>query len=185
MRQWWSKLRAWMTGRAAIDTGLAEEVRSHVEMETEGFVERGMPLEAARAAARRHFGNATAVTEHAHDAWTFAPFESLLKDVRHGFRAMRRSPAFSLVVILTFALGVGVNTAIFSVVDEVLIKPLPYPESERLVRLREANAKADFSVTWGNFNYWRDGNRCFEEMAAYQGFGGTLTGRGDAVTTVG
>ena len=185
MRQWWSKVRAWMTGRAAIENDLAEEVSRHVEMETDAFVERGMNPEAARAAARRHFGNTAAVAEGARDAWTFAAFESLLKDIRYGFRAMRRSPAFSLVVILTFALGVGVNTAIFSVVDAVLIKPLPYPESERLVRLREANAKADFSVTWGNFNYWRDGNHSFEEMAAYQGFGGTLTGRGDAVTTFG
>jgi putative ABC transport system permease protein len=185
MRQWWSKVRAWMTGRAGIDNDMAEEVRSHVEMETDALVERGMNPEAARTAAHRHFGNATAVTEHAHEAWTFVAFESLLNDVRYGFRAMRRSPAFSLVVILTFALGVGVNTAIFSVVNAVLIKPLPYPDSERLVHLREANAKSDFSVTWGNFNYWRDGNRSFEEMAAFQGFGGTLTGRGDAVTTFG
>jgi putative ABC transport system permease protein len=185
MRQWWSKVRAWMAGRAAIDNDLAEEVCSQIEMETDALVERGMTPEAARAAARRHFGNATAVAEGAHDAWTFTAFESLLKDVRYGFRAMRRSPAFSLVVILTFALGVGVNTAIFSVVDEVLIKPLPYPNSERLVLLREANAKTQFSVTWGNFNYWRDGNRSFEDMAAFQGFGGTLTGSGDAVTTFG
>ena len=185
MRQWWSKVRAWMTGRAGIDNDMAEEVRSHVEMETDALVERGMNPEAARTAAHRHFGTATAVTEHAHEAWTFVAFESLLNDVRYGFRAMRRSPAFSLVVILTFALGVGVNTAIFSVVNAVLIKPLPYPDSERLVHLREANAKSDFSVTWGNFNYWRDGNRSFEEMAAFQGFGGTLTGRGDAVTTFG
>jgi putative ABC transport system permease protein len=185
MRQWWSKVRARMTGRAAIENDLAEEVRSHVAMETDALVERGMTLEDARAAARRQFGNTTAVTEGARDAWAFAAFESLLRDVRYGFRAMRRSPAFSLVVILTFALGVGVNTAIFSVVDAVLIKPLPYPDSERLVLLREANAKSDFSVTWGNFNYWRDGNRCFEDMAAFQGFGGTLTGRGEAVTTFG
>lgn len=185
MRQWWSKVRAWMTGRAGIEDDLAEEVRSHVEMETESFMERGMTPEAARTAARRHFGNTTSVTEHAHDAWTFASLESLLQDARYGFRAMRRSPAFSLVVILTFALGVGVNAAIFSVVNTVLLKPLPYPASERLVVLGEANAKADFSVTWGNFNYWRDGNHSFDDMAAFQFFGGTLTGRGDPVTTQG
>jgi putative ABC transport system permease protein len=186
MRQWWSKLRAWMTGRAVIEDGLAEEVRSHVEMETESFLERGMTPEAARTAARRHFGNATAITEHARDAWTFAALESFLKDIRHGFRAMRRSPALSLVVILTFALGVGVNTAIFSVVNTVLLKPLPYPASERLVILGEANAKSDFSVTWVNFNYWRTGNHSFEEMAAYQFIDQTLTGRGgDAVITHG
>ena len=185
MRQWWSKLSAWMRGRAAIDDDLAEEVRSHVEMEAENLREGGMSPEAARAAAQRRFGNATAVTERARDVWTFAAFESLLNDIRYGFRTMRRSPAFSLVVILTFALGVGVNVAIFSVVNTVLLKPLPYPESERLVRLGEANARSDFSVTWGNFNYWRDGNHSFEEMAAFQFFGGTLTGRGDAKVTHG
>jgi len=185
MRQWWSKLRAWMTGRTEIDNDLAEEVRSHVELETANLMERGMSPEAARAAAGRHFGNTTAVAEHARDAWSFAAIESLLKDVRYGFRAMRRSPAFSLVVILTFALGVGVNAAIFSVVNTVLLKPLPYPDSERLVVLSEANAKSDFSVTWGNFNYWRAGNHSFDDMAAFQFFGGTLTGRGDPVTTQG
>ena len=181
MREWWSKLRAWMTGRAEIASDLGEEVRSQIEMETEAFMERGMTPEAARAAARRHFGNATTVAERARDAWTFTAFETLLKDVRYGFRAMRRSPAFSLVVILTFALGVGVNTAIFSVVNTVLLKPLPYPASERLVILGEANAKADFSVTWGNFNYWREGNHSFDDMAAFQMPDRTLTGRGDAI----
>jgi putative ABC transport system permease protein len=185
MRQWWNKVRAWVTARAAIGDDLAEEVRSHVEMETESFVERGMTVEAAHAAARRRFGNPTAVAESAHDAWGFLSLENLLRDARYAFRAMRRSPAFTLVVILTFALGVGVNTSIFSVVNSVLLKPLPYPDSERLVILSEANAKSDFSVTWGNFQSWRDGNRTFDEMAAYQFFGGTLTGRGDPATTRG
>jgi len=185
MRQWWSKLRAGMTGRTRIDDELAEEVRSQIEMETQDFMERGMTPEAARAAARRHFGNTTAVAEHARDAWTFGAVESLLRDVRYGFRAMRRSPAFSLVVILTFALGVGVNSAIFSVVNTVLLKPLPYPDSERLVRLGEANAKSDFSVSWVNFNYWRSLNHSFQEMAAFQFTSQTLTGRGDATMTRG
>ena len=185
MRQWWSRVRAWATGRGGIDGDLAEEIRGQLEMETDRFLESGMTLEAARAAARRHFGNTTTVTENARVAWAFLSLENLLRDVRYAFRAMRRSPAFSLVVILTFALGVGVNTAIFSVVNAVLLKPLPYPDSERLVRLGEANNTADFSVTWGNFNYWRDDNRSFDDMAAYQFTGRTLTGRGDPMTTQG
>ena len=185
MRQWWSRVRAWATGRSGIDGDLAEEIRGQLEMETARFLESGMTLEAARAAARRHFGNTTTVTGNARVAWAFLSLENLLRDVRYAFRAMRRSPAFSLVVILTFALGVGVNTAIFSVVNAVLLKPLPYPDSERLVRLGEANNTADFSVTWGNFNYWRDDNRSFDDMAAYQFTGRTLTGRGDPMTTQG
>ena len=185
MRQWWSRFHAWATGRRGIADDLAEEVRSHLHMETESCIERGMAPEEAQAAARRRFGNITMVAERARDAWGFSWLESLLKDVRYGVRAMRRAPAFSAVVILTFALGVGVNTAIFSVVHAVLLKPLPYPDSERLVRLGEATAKADFSVSWGNFNYWRETNHTFEAMAAYQFTDRTLTGHGDPTTARG
>ena len=185
MREWWSKLRALLTGRAAIENDLAEEVRSHVAMETQSMMERGLSPEAARAAAQRRFGNSTAVAERAREAWTFSAFESLIKDIRYAFRAMRRSPAFSLVVVLTFALGVGVNTAIFSVVNTILLKPLPFPNSERLVSLGEANAKSDFSVTWVNFNNWRQSNRSFTEMAAFEFSFQTLTGRGDATAVRG
>ena len=185
MRQWWSRFRAWMGGRHGIADDLAAEMQSHLEMEAESYIERGASPEKARAAARGHFGNSTMVAERARDAWGFPSVESFFNDVRYGFRAMRRAPAFSVVVILTFALGVGVNTAIFSVVHSVLLKPLPYPDSERLVRFREANAKSSFSVTWGNFKYWREGNHTFEEMAAYQFIDATLTGRGEPVVTQG
>src|ERR1051326_1750973 len=107
---------------------------------------------------------------------------TLLKDISYGFRTLRRSPAFSLVVILTLALAIGLNTAIFSVVDAVLLKPLPYPDSERLVWFGESTGKATgISVTWGNFTHWRDSNHTFESMALYQFADLTLTGRGDPV----
>jgi putative ABC transport system permease protein len=185
MRQWLTRFRAWMKGRRGIAEELAEEMRSNLEIETESNIERGMSPEQARAAARSHFGNSTLVAEQARDVWGFPSLESFLNDIRYGFRAMRRAPAFSVVVILTFALGVGVNTAIFSVVHAVLMKPLPYPESERLVRFREANAKSSFSVTWGNFKYWRESNHTFADMAAYQFTERTLTGRGDPLVTRG
>src|SRR5476651_1714896 len=102
MRQWWSRFHAWATGRRGIADDLAEEVRSHLHMETESCIERGMAPEEAQAAARRRFGNITMVAERARDAWGFSWLESLLKDVRYGVRAMRRAPAFSAVVILTF-----------------------------------------------------------------------------------
>ena len=154
-------------------------------METESYIAGGMAPEKARAAARGRFGNSTMVAERARDVWGFPSLDSFFNDVRYGLRAMRRAPAFSVVVILTFALGVGVNTAIFSVVHAVLLKPLPYPDAERLVRFREANAKTSFSVSWGNFKYWREGNHTFEEMAAYQITDRTLTGRGDPLVTRG
>ena len=99
---------------------------------------------------------------------------------------MRRSPGFSLVVIGTLALGIGVNTAIFSVVHEVLLKPLPYPGAERLVKFGESAGKAQgISVSWGNFQNWRESNHTFEAMAAFQFTERTLTGRGDPVVTLG
>jgi putative ABC transport system permease protein len=178
MREFWSKLRAW-TNRQAVSDDLAEELRSHLEMEAD---DRGVTPEQARA----RFGNSTQIAEKARDAWGFPALESLLKDVRYGFRAMRRSPGFALVVILTFALGVGVNTAMFSVIHAVLLKPLPYPDSERLVVLSESTGKANgISVTWANFENWRASNHTFEDMAAYLFASMTMTGRVEPVVTNG
>ncbi len=120
------------------------------------------------------------------DAWGFPPLESLLKDIRYGLRGIRRSPAFSLIVILTLALGIGLNTALFSVVHAVLLKPLPYPDAERLVWFGETLGRdTGFSVTWVNFKYWRDGNRTFESMAAFQFTGLTMTGHAEPQQTHG
>src|SRR5271154_4480298 len=169
MREWLSKFRALIIGRRGLDDDLAEEMRTHLDMEADRYMEAGMVTEEARIAARRRFGNAAAITEHTRDAWGFPTLESLLKDIRYGFRAIRRAPAFSLVVILTPALGIGLNTALFSVVHAVLLKPLPYPDAERLVWFGETLGRdSGFSVTWVNFKYWRDGNRTFDAMAAFQ-----------------
>src|SRR5438105_200830 len=115
MRELWTKFRTWCTGRSQIADDLAEEIQTHLEMETESLIDRGMSPDRARYSARAKVGNRAGITEKAHDSWGFPTLDSFLHDVRYGFRAMRRSPGFSLVVILTFALGVGVNTAIFSV----------------------------------------------------------------------
>ena len=126
------------------------------------------------------------IAERVHANRAFPALDSLLQDVRYGFRAMRRSPAFSLVVILTLALGIGLNTAIFSVVDAVLLKPLPYPDSERLTWFGESTGRAEgISVTWGNFKQWRDNNRTFDAMAAFQFTELTLTGRSEPLQTRG
>lgn len=174
MREWWSKLKAAVFGR---QDDLAEEMRAHFEMQAE---------DTSANQARREFGNVTRIAEQSRDAWSFPSLESFWKDIRFGFRAMRRSPGFALVVVLTFALGVGINTAIFSVVRQVLLKPLPYPAPERLVRFGEATGRAEgISVTWVNFQNWRAANHTFEEMAGFQFTNRTLTGRGDPLTTTG
>ena len=110
--------------------------------------------------------------------------ESLLQDIRYAMRGILRAPVFSLVAILTLAVGIGANTAIFSALYAVLLKPLPFPSGERLVWLGESSAKASgISVTWINFQHWRIENHSFESMAGFQKADLTLTGRGQAVLT--
>jgi len=110
--------------------------------------------------------------------------DTFLQDVRYGLRGIRRAPAFAAVVILTLALGIGANTAIFSVVDSVLLHAAPYPHGDRLVWLGESSPKAPgISVTWLNYQAWRSGNHTFEDMAIYEGSRFTLTGRGDPLLT--
>ena len=184
MREWWSKLRYALTGRRAIPDDLAAEIQSNLELETDDQLARGIPADQARTEARRHFGNPTLIKERAQEAWTFPRFETFLQDLRYGLRGILKSPGYSLVVILTLTLGIGANSAIFSVVDAVLLKPLPYPDAERLVWLGESHAKAEgISVTWGNYQAWKKYNHTFEEMAGYQWNQFTLTGRGEPLFT--
>jgi len=184
MREWWSKIRQALHLRRGLDGDLSDEMQAHLDLMTAENIERGMAADVARAAARRAFGNLTRTQENAREAWQFPRLETILQDIRYGLRGIRRSPSFSAVVILTLALGIGANTAIFSVVYSVLLRPLPYPHGERLVWLGESTAKASgISITWINFEYWRHDNDSFENMAAFAAEDLTLTGRGDAVLT--
>jgi putative ABC transport system permease protein len=159
-------------------------MEAHLQFLIDENLERGMSSEEARAAARRHFGNAITVRERSYQSWQFPTFESLLQDLRYAARGVWRARVFSLIVILTLAVGIGANTAIFSAVYAVLLKPLPFPSGERLVWLGESSAKASpISVTWINFEHWRTENQSFESMAAFQKTDLTLTGRGQAVLT--
>jgi putative ABC transport system permease protein len=167
-----------------LDDDFGEEMRTHLDLMIEENIGRGMPPEEARAAARRHFGNLTRTRELAKEAWQFPRIETILQDIRYGLRGIRRSPSFSLVVILTLALGIGANTAIFSVVYSVLLRPLPFPAGERMAWLGESTARATgISVTWINFQHWRNESNAFESMAGFANADLTMTGRGEAVLT--
>lgn len=184
MREWWSKLRRTLTLRRGWSDDLAEEIESNLHLAAEDHQAHGMQSDQARAAARRSFGNPTLISEKARDTWTFPRFETFVQDLRYGARNIRKSPGYSLVVILTLALGIGANSAIFSVVDTVLLKPLPYPSAARLVHLAETHAKAEgISVTWGNYRAWRKYNRSFEDMAGFQLDHLTLTGLDEPLFT--
>ncbi len=184
MRGWWSKLLRIFTGRRGLAGDLTAEIDAHLEFEIQENIARGMPPDEARQAARRHVGNLTQIRERAAEAWTFPSLETIAQDLRYGLRGIRRSPGFSAVVVLTLALGIGANTAIFSVVNAVLLRPLPYPAAERLVALGEADPKAEgISVTWVNYQHWRSENHSFEDMAGFHTAHLTLTGRGEPMLT--
>lgn len=184
MRQWWSKIQQLFGRRRDLASELQEEMDAHLQFLVDENLERGMSPEEARAAGCRNFGNITRVQERAYESWQFPELESLLQDVRYAMRGIVRAPTFSLVVILTLAVGIGANTAIFSTVYAVVLKPLPFPAGERLVWLGESDAKASgISVTWINFERWEAENHSFEAMAGFQTADLTLTGRGQATLT--
>ncbi|HUY94484.1 MAG TPA: ABC transporter permease [Terracidiphilus sp.] len=184
MHEWWSKFRSLFSSRRRLSDDLGEEMASHLQFLVEENIARGMPPEQARAAAHREFGNRTQVRERAYTAWQFPSLETILQDVRYGIRGIFRAPSFALIVILTLAVGVGANTAIFSAVYTVLLKPLPFPNGQRLVWLGENVPRADgVAVTWLNFQHWKAENHSFEAMAGFHTGDYTLTGRGQAVLT--
>src|SRR5262245_13399876 len=112
---------------------LEEEIRGHLQMAVRDRMERGESREQAEKAARREFGNVGLIKETTRAMWGWAALERLRQDVRYGVRMLRKSPGFSLIVILTLGLGVGANTAIFSVLNVVTLKSLPYLKDPRLV----------------------------------------------------
>jgi putative ABC transport system permease protein len=140
----------------------------------------GLTTEIARRTAARQFGNVTALKEQTRDMWTFPSFESLVQDLRYAVRTLRRAPAFAFVAVLVLAIGIGATTAMFSLVDAMLVRGLPYPQADRLVVLIGNVQRAGGVERRGN-SYpdhvdWRARATSFEDMAAYTTLTTTLQG---------
>ncbi|MGH9584896.1 MAG: permease prefix domain 1-containing protein [Bryobacteraceae bacterium] len=118
--------------RKSRDEDLNREIRSHLELEAEEQQERGLSPDEARYAAKRALGNATLVKEKVREAWGWAFFEQLVQYLRYAGRTLRRTPGFTVVAVLSLALGIGANTSVFSVLDAVLLKSLPVSHPEQL-----------------------------------------------------
>ena len=157
---------------------LERELRSHLELETEEREGDGLSPEEARYAAQRAFGNTTLVNEDVREMWGWSSLERLKQDLRYAVRTLRRSPGFTLVVLLTLALGAGANTAIFSVVNGVLLRPLPFRDSDRLMILDEKWLPRfpHFEATPADFLSWREQSRAFDRIAAFEDVAFNLTG---------
>ena len=153
-----------------LDADLDEELRYHLERQIEINRRAGMPPDEARFAALREFGGLQQRTEDCRDARGLRLIESAAQDVRYAVRSLRRSPGFTAVAIVSLALGIGANTTIFSFVDAALLRPLPYPDSHRLVVLRERPLRSDATVNVHPLNFieWRARARSFEALALVQ-----------------
>jgi predicted permease len=171
--------------RNQLDRDLQDELRFHEEMKAHALAGAdGMNRDEARAAARRRIGNPLRLREQAREPWTFPRVETFAHDVRHALRLLRREPAFTFTALATLALGIGLNTAIFSVAYGVLWRPLPYPTADRLVIVQSAQQTGTgvrtFS-TWAPLTYeaLRQRVTAFDSLAAYQSINAQLTGRGE------
>src|SRR5207302_11505048 len=132
-----------------LDEDLDDEMRFHIEQVQNDLVKSGAPLEEATRRARQKFGNISLVKEECREAAGVPMFGEFVRNLSYAFRQLRRSPAFAAAVILTLGLCIGANTAIFSVIDAALLRPLPYPEPERLgevVRTMSRGATAQSST---------------------------------------
>ena len=173
------RLRSLFRG-CRVDLELDEELQYHLEQKTHEYIRKGLGPEEARYAALREFGGVTQAKEKCRDTRRVSWIQDLIQDVRYGARMLRKAPGFTAVAVLTLALGIGANTAIFSLVSGVLLRPLPYRDPARLVTIWE---KDDLghpgNTTFATYTDWKAMSKSFEELALYSSWQPTLTGSSD------
>ena len=162
------------------DRELQEELETHIQMHTDDNLRSGMTSEEAHRQALIKMGGIESTKEACRDQRGLPLLETLWQDIRFGLRQLRKNPGFTAVAVLTLALGIGANTAIFSVVNALLLRPLPYADSDRLLMLSINSKRGDGGDTdFPTFADWRSRSQSFERMAAVMSWGGVMTGEGD------
>jgi predicted permease len=190
--QYWRRLLFYVR-RDRFDRELEEEMRFHLEMKAGENLAAGMSAEEARYLSQRQFGNRTLLQEVSREMWGFRTMETLGQDLRYGVRMLLKHKGFTAVAVLTLALGIGATSAIFSVVNSVLLRDLPYREPQRLVmvftewEIPQVGIRGEGNIfTGADFRDLRDQNQCFERMAAFSGgVNFNLTGSGAPEALVG
>jgi putative ABC transport system permease protein len=174
------RLRA-LFGRETVIEDIDRELGLHVDLQTDANIAAGMSPDEARREALRSFGNLPKIRDAAYDVKGGGFFETLSQDIRYGARVLTKHKTFTLVAVLTLALGIGANTAIFSVVNELLLRPLPYRDPDRIVMVWEVTPEGRHQNTTsrGNFRAWREQNQSFDNMAAFSDQRHNLTGEGE------
>jgi putative ABC transport system permease protein len=172
-----ARLRGFLRRDATLDD-IEQEMRSHVDLMTEANIARGMDPDAAHAAAMQGFGNLTRMSELAYDVRAGGRLETMWQDLRFGVRTLGRNPGFATVAIVTLALGTGATSAIFSFVQAVVLRPLPYQEPDRLLSVFEHRG-VDMGLTAPDYVDWRAAATSFEQLAASAAITANLTGRGE------
>src|SRR5215472_12840393 len=170
--------------RRRIYSDLSEEIQEHLEEKVEELVAEGMSREEAMHVARREFGNVGLIEENCREVWAWPSLEDVFFDIRYGLRALSHSPVFAVITLLTIAIGIAANTAVFSVVNSVLLKPLNYPKSEELVALHQvapgAEGLADFEsgllLSPSMYVTYSEQNRTFQSLGVWVAGTANVTG---------
>ncbi|MDX1646785.1 MAG: ABC transporter permease [Longimicrobiales bacterium] len=182
-----------VVSRGTIRDDVERELESHVQMRTDELMQDGWSREEAEAEARRLLGPRAEIARqcesisrsHERVARRWRAMDTVVQDLKYATRTLLRSPGFAVVAVVTLALGIGANTAIFSVVDGVLLEPLPYPDSDELVRVHERNRDGGpMNVAWANFQDWRSESTVFDGLFAF-GIGQTTVLGGERPLTTG
>ena len=182
------KLPMW---RRRQDEELDEEIAGHLRMAIADRVARGESPEQAARAARLEFGNVGLIKETTRDTWGWIAFEQVLQDIRYACRMLRKAPGFTAVAVATLALGIGANTAMFSVINAVLLRPLPFPSPDALVAVSSVDLRrgpsqgASMSTSYPDFFDWRSRLQAFEHLSAYRDASFTLVDGGRSLQVEG